>query len=289
MGIAALIILSVGAMLWRQYREEKAQKAAAALPEDSTFEICFFDVGEADSALVECDGHYMLIDGGLPESSDFLYSYLETYSIRHLDYIVCSHAHIDHVGGLAGALKYASVGTAFAPVAEYESRSFNSFLRYLNAHGGSITMPEPGDAVMLGSARVTFIGPVDKELAELNANNSSIILRIEYGATSFLFTGDAEIAEELSVIDSGQTLKSTLLKVGHHGSYTSSTTDFLNAVLPEYAVISAGKDNEHGHPHDVVLERLSEYCKKVYRTDLDGEIVCRSDGKKLSFETERNG
>lgn len=104
----------------------------SALPEGSTFEIHFFDVGEADSALVECDGHYMLIDGENPGSSSFLYSYLQSHGIDYLDYIVCSHAHADHVGGLAGVLNYASVGTAYAPVTEYDSRAFNSFVKYLS-------------------------------------------------------------------------------------------------------------------------------------------------------------
>lgn len=253
-------------------------------PDGSTFVIHFFDVGEADSALVECDGHYMLIDGGNPGSSSFLYSYLQSHDIDYLDYIVCSHAHSDHVGGLAGALNYATVGVAYAPVTEYDNRAFNSFVKYLNQQGNEITVPAPGDTFSLGNARVTFIGPVDMTLAALNENNSSIILRIEYGETSFLFTGDAEIEEELAVVLSGQEIQSTLLKVGHHGSYTSSSEQFLSAVNPEYAVISVGKDNEYGHPHEVALDRLVKYCKQIYRTDTNGENVCYSDGFELSFE-----
>ena len=259
----------------------------SVLPADSTFEIHFFDVGEADSTLVECDGHYMLIDGGNPSSSGFLYSYLKQHGIDYLDYIVCSHAHTDHVGGLAGALNYASVGIAYAPVVEYDSRAFNSFVKYLSAQDKEIIVPASGETIMLGSATVTFIGPVDLLLAELNMNNSSIILRIEYGNTSFLFTGDAEIEEELSVVSSGLKLQSTLLKVGHHGSYTSSTEAFLSAVDPKYAVISVGKDNEYGHPHDVIFERLSSVCDVIYRTDIDGEITCISDGMTLSFVISR--
>ena len=255
----------------------------SALPEGSTFEIHFFDVGEADSALVECDGHYMLIDGGNPGSSSFLYSYLQSHGIDYLDYIVCSHAHADHVGGLAGALNYASVGTAYAPVTEYYSRAFNSFVKYLSQQGKEITVPSAGDCFELGNAKVTIFAPIDMTLAVLNENNSSIILRIEYGSTSFLFTGDAEIDEELSVVESQQVLQSTLLKVGHHGSYTSTSEDFLKAVNPEYAIISVGSNNEYGHPHDIVLNRLSKYCQEIYRTDIVGEIICSSDGEKLTF------
>lgn len=264
--------------------EDNQTYTQPTLPEGSSFEIHFFNVGEGDSALVECDGHYMLIDGGNPSSSSFLYSYLKQHDIEYLDYVVCSHPHIDHVGGLAGALNYSTVGIAYSPVTEFDNRAFNSFVKYLSAQNKAIVVPASGDTITLGSATVKFIGPLDMTLAELNMNNSSIMLRIEYGNTSFLFTGDAETDEELSLVASGIELQSTLLKVGHHGSYTSSSEAFLSAVAPEYAVISVGKGNEYGHPHDVVLDRLSNYCSVIYRTDLLGEIVCRSDGSSLTFD-----
>lgn len=264
--------------------EDNQTYTQPTLPEGSSFEIHFFNVGEGDSALVECDEHYMLIDGGNPSSSSFLYSYLKQHDIEYLDYVVCSHPHTDHVGGLAGALNYSTVGIAYSPVTEFDNRAFNSFVKYLFAQNKAIVVPASGDTITLGSATVEFIGPLDMTLAELNMNNSSIILRIEYGNTSFLFTGDAETDEELSLVASGIELQSTLLKVGHHGSYTSSSEAFLSAVAPEYAVISVGKGNEYGHPHDVVLDRLSKYCSVIYRTDLLGEIVCRSDGSSLTFD-----
>ena len=274
-----------------QIDEQSQQKSVAlmeveppSVTDDSSFEIHFFDVGEADSALIECDGHYMLVDGGNPGSSSFLYSYLKKHGIDYLDYIICSHAHTDHVGGLAGALNYATVGTAYAPVTEYDNRAFNSFVKYLNEQDREITVPSPGDTIMLGVAKITFLGPVDISLAEINHNNASIIFRIEYGSTSFLFTGDAEIEEEISIIGTTSELRSTLLKVAHHGSYTSSSEAFLAAVDPNYAIITVGKDNEYGHPHDEVLERLQNSCSAIYRTDLLGEIVCYSDGATLSFE-----
>ncbi len=282
---AVALALTLGVFYWFY----KTHADQLKLSEDSTFEIHFFDVGEAESALVECDGHYMLIDGGNPSSSRFLYSYLQSHEIGFLDYIVCSHAHTDHAGGLAGALNYASAGKVYSPVAEYDNRAFNNFVKYLQAQNKEITIPAPGDTVMLGSARVTFIGPIDVEHLEMHSNNFSIILRIEYGATSFLFTGDAEREEELSVLRAGYNLESTLLKVGHHGSFTSSTEEFLNAVSPEYAVISVGKDNEYGHPHKAVMDRLSKYCKAIFRTDLDGEIVCYSDGEELTFAFPQGG
>ena len=257
------------------------------LSEGSSLEIHFFDVGEADAALVACDGHYMLIDGGNPSDSSFLYSFLKQNQIEYLDYIICSHAHTDHVGGLAGALNYASVGTVFSPVLNYESRAFNSLLKYLSQQNNEITIPTAGDSFPFGPATVSFLGPVNMALAQTNENNSSLIVKIEYGETSFLFTGDAEAEEERSLVDANIDLGSTLLKVAHHGSYTSSTEEFMSAVNPDYAIISVGKDNEYGHPHDTALARIAQYCPVIYRTDMNGEIICVSDGTALAFSLSR--
>ena len=277
--VAAILIavLSVNAGAVFCDKEENTEQAA--------FVIHFFDVGEADSALVECDGQYMLIDGGNAGSSRFLYAYLEKHGITYLDYIVCTHAHADHVGGLAGALNYAEVGTAYAPVTEYDSRAFESFVKYLGEQGKSITVPSPGDAFALGSASVTFLAPLTAD--ESNTNNTSLVLRIVYGETSFLFAADAEVEEEEDLLGSGAELRSTLLKVGHHGSDTSSSQAFIDAVSPDYAVISVGEENNYGHPTSEVLDRLS-VCERIFRTDLNGEITCRSDGSVLTFETEKN-
>ncbi len=258
------------------------------IPADSTFEINFFDVGEADSTLVMCDGQAMLIDGGNPGSSQFLYSYLQQNGIKYLDYMVCTHAHEDHVSGLAGALNYATVGTAFAPVTEYDTRAFNSFVKYLEQQGKSITIPSAGDTFTLGSAKVEIVGPVDMSLAENNENNSSIVVKIIYGDTAFLITGDAEEIEEQSILDAGYDVKSTVLRVGHHGSYTSTSESFLKAVAPEYCVISVGQGNAYDHPHDEVMNRIAAYGATVYRTDMNGDITCASDGKTVRFSTEKN-
>lgn len=257
------------------------------LSDDSYFEIDFFDVGEGDSTLVKCDGHMMLVDGGPPECSSFLYSYLDKNEIKYLDYIICTHAHEDHVGGLAGALNYAEVGKVYAPVTKYDTRAFNSFVKYLGQQGKSISVPAAGDTFTLGSARVEFVGPVDMSLAESNENNSSIVVRIVYGRTTFLITGDAEEIEEQSILDAGFDVKSTILRVGHHGSYTSTSDRFLKAVAPEYCVISVGQGNAYDHPHDEVVDRINAYGTTVYRTDLNGDIICVSDGETVSFSTEK--
>jgi len=268
------------------HAQEPQGAPTTELSVDSSFEVHFIDVGQADSSLILCDGEAMLIDGGNAEDSSLIYSYLKNLSLDHLEYIVCTHAHEDHVGGLAGALNYASVDTALCPVTSYDSKAFQSFVSYLDKQSVSITIPTAGDCFTLGSASVQVLGP--ETVVEDDPNNSSIVLRIEYGETSFLFTGDAERAEEQEILDGGYTLKSTVLKVGHHGSGSSTTYPFLREVMPEYAVISVGENNSYGHPTEETISRLRDADVKVFRTDMQGDVICTSDGETVTFTVEKN-
>lgn len=260
------------------------QGSTAQHDEESSFAVHFIDVGQADSALVVCDGHYMLIDGGNAEDSDLVYSYLEQQGASHLDYMVASHAHEDHIGGLSGALNYASVDTALCPVTEYNSKVFQNMVKYLSEQGKKLTVPEPGDSFTLGSAQVEILGPV-REYDD--TNDTSIVLRIDYGNTSFLFTGDMETGAERDLIDSGANLSATVLKAGHHGSDTSTSYQFIREVMPKYSVLSVGEGNSYGHPSDEVLSRFRDAGTEVYRTDMQGHIIAESDGKTVTFRTEK--
>jgi len=256
-------------------------KARAA---DTYFEVHFLDVGQGDCALVLCDGQAMLIDGGEASESSKVYAYLQNHGVDHLDYIVATHVHSDHVGGLSGALNYASVDHALCPVRDYDSKAFRSFIKYLKKQNISITIPEDGDEFNIGSAKVYVFGPV-KDYDE--ANDASIVLKVVYGKTSFLFTGDAERIAEADILARGYDLSATVLKVGHHGSDTSTSYPFLREVMPEYAVISVGKNNSYGHPSENTLSRLRDADVTVFQTDLCGTIICVSDEKTVAFEFEK--
>lgn len=252
---------------------------------NGTFEVHFIDVGEADATLVLCDGEAMLIDGGNPEDSDLIYAYLKKQEITHLDYVIATHVHEDHMGGLSGALHYASVDTAYCPVDSHDSKTFGNFAKALDKHGVSIAVPEAGDSFKLGSASCEILAV---NTVRDNPNNTSIVLRIEYGETSFLFAADAEREVEEAILDRGEDIKSTVLKLGHHGSNTSTGYAWLREIMPQYAVISVGKDNSYGHPTEEVLSRLRDAEVTTYRTDLHGDIICTSDGTSVTFTVERN-
>lgn len=252
----------------------------AGVSESGSFTIHFIDVGQADSTLVTCDGHSMLIDGGNADDSNLVYSVLQRETDGHLDYVVGTHAHEDHIGGLSGAFEADTADVTFCPVTEYDSKAFRNFKTRADERGGGITVPAVGDTFTLGEASVTVVAV--NSVPE-DTNNTSIVIRIVYGDTSFLFTGDAEQETEEKILETGQDIESTVLKVGHHGSSTSTSQAFLDAVSPTYAVISCGKDNSYGHPHSETLAKLSSAGVEVLRTDELGDIYCTSDGTEVTF------
>lgn len=257
--------------------------------QQSTFSIQFIDVGQGDSALIECDGQFMLIDGGDVSAGDKVYSVLEEKGIQHLDILVMSHLHADHIGGLTKALTYASDIDLTISNSDYvDKETFRKVEHELGINGSKITVPSVGQEYQLGSATVEVIDVSSKE------DNDSLVLLITYGKTRFLFTGDIEETAQTRIADKfenedDKAYDIDLIKMPHHGSYTGTLYRFVRTFMPEYAIISAGKDNTYGHPNEKTLDLLNgkSWSAKVYRTDENGDIIVKSDGKTLSITTSK--
>lgn len=278
---AALLLLSgcgLEAMLPPQPQPQDTDGGVA-------FWVSYLDVGQADAALVYCEGEYMLIDGGNVDDGPYVVSSLSECGAQSLSYVINSHCDEDHCGGLTDVLEAFDAGHVYSSTTEYSSRAFTNFAEAAEAQGSAIEIPAPGDTFGLGSAEVTILGPL-RDYGDNNEN--SIVLRIDYGETSFLFTGDIGLEAEDELVESGAALRATVLKVGHHGSAGSSGYVFLREVMPEYGVISVGADNSYGHPTDAALSRLRDAEVTLYRTDLQGTVTVTSDGKTVSFTTERS-
>lgn len=253
---------------------------------DEGLTVHYIDVGQADCALLECGGEYMLIDGGNKDDSRLLVAYLRQQGVEELSAVVCTHVHEDHAGGLPGALAVYPTQAVYAPTRTYASQVYDDFLYYANQQRLEVTVPVPGDWWMLGSAKVTVLGPV-KDYAELN--NTSIVLLVEYGETRFLFTGDIEAEAEEDMLDYWEGKLDwdvDVLKIGHHGSDTSSSYRFIHETQPEYGIVSVGSDNTYGHPHSSIMKRCADAGTVIFRTDRLGSVTVRSDGREVTLVWE---
>lgn len=228
----------------------------------------------------------MLIDAGIGEQANHITTYLKQQGVKSIDYLVCTHAHADHCGGMKAVIAAFPVHTLYSSVTSSSNGAFQRVMRAAETANLTITVPGVGDTFALGSATVTVLGP-QKHYSDVN--DQSLILRVDYGSNAFLFTGDAEYQSETDVLDAGENVRCDVIKAGHHGSRTSTGYRLLYEAQPKYAVISCGAGNEYGHPHDDTLSRLRDADVTVYRTDLNGTVVCRSDGSNLTFTTEKEG
>lgn len=243
--------------------------------------VHFIDVGQADCALLECDGEFAIIDAGYPETGEKVVSYLAQQGVEELSLLVATHPHGDHIGGLPAVLDAYPVQTVWSSTIPYSNDYTRDFQNAVALQRIPLTVPEIGDVFELGDATITMIGPVHMNYDDVN--NISLVLMVEYGDVRFLFTGDMERDAETELLDSGADVKADVLKVGHHGSYTSTSYRFLYEVDPTYAVICVGGNNDYGHPHDEPMSRLRDAEVIIYRTDKMYNIVAVTDGENIQF------
>ena len=243
--------------------------------------VHFIDVGQADSILIEQDSKYMLIDAGNNGDGKLVKNYLIEEGVKTLEYVIGTHPHEDHIGGLDYVINDFNINKIYLPKATSTTKTFQDVVVAIKNKGMKVAVPKPGDSFNLGSAKCTILAPNSSDYSSLN--NNSVVIKLEFGGNSFLFTGDAESISEKEILDKGFNVSADLLKVGHHGSRTSTTDEFLSKVNPKYAVISCAAENDYGHPHKEIISKLKIKIIPIYRTDELGTIIATSDGKTITF------
>ncbi len=249
-------------------------------PSKNILKVHFINVGQGDAILIQTPaGQNMLVDAGENDCGNLVVNYLISQGVKDLDIVVGTHPHSDHIGGLDTVINRLPVKNIFMPKVTNTTQSFRDVLNAIEKRGLKITAAKAGVNIPLDGVECRFIAPLQNYYEDLN--NYSAVIKLDYGSQSFLLTGDAGTESEAQILASRINIKSTVLKVGHHGSYGSSASRFLKAAAPQYAVIMVGGDNKYGHPHPQTLSRLSEEGVKVFRTDQGGTIVFATDGKDM--------
>ena len=249
---------------------------------DGSLSVYFIDVGQGDCIYINQGEYNMLIDAGNNEDGEKLVSYLKSLNVNGFDYVIGTHPHEDHIGGMDDIINNFEIDNYYMPDKLSTTKTFEDVLDALDAKGLSYNVPKIDDEFKLGDAtfKVIYSGDDTNDI-----NDSSIVLKMTYGDNTFLFTGDATSNVEEIILN--KDIKSDVLKVAHHGSSYSSTTEFLDKVDPKYAIISVGTNNSYNHPASITLQKLSNRDITVYRTDLDGTIIFTSDGTNLSVQTKK--
>lgn len=267
------------------------------IDKDADLEIHFIDVGQGDCSLIIWEGASMLIDCGERDYAETVKKYLKKQGVKKLDYIIATHPHSDHIGGMGDIISEFEADKVIAPRVSSEmtptTKTYERFLQALRDKALKLTAAKPGTSYTLSDASAAEkVPPKFEVLAPVedydDLNNYSVVIRLTYGSTSYLFTGDAEKEAELDILQNGGEVDSDVLKMGHHGSSTSSCGEFYEAVSPEICVIQCGEGNSYGHPHKETVEAVESSGAKLYRNDTDGTVIVYSDGDEIFVKTSKN-
>lgn len=278
--VIGLAMLGIAAFATSNLTQKDVHTTA---PVSSAMEVHFIDVGQADAILIESENEYMLLDAGNNEDGDEVVNYLKKEGVENLKYVIGTHPHEDHIGGLDDVIQSFGVEAVMLPNKAHTSQTFEDVITAIENKGLSITEPVVGDTYEIGTAKFTIIAP-NGDYGD-DYNNWSIGIKLENGSNVFVMAGDAEAEAENDIVENGIDIQADVLKIGHHGSDTATSDLFLSKVNPKYAVISVGEGNSYGHPAQSTLDKLKERGVKVFRTDEQGTIIAVSDGTKITFTT----
>ena len=257
----------------------------------STLTVRMLDIGQGDSFLLEKDGKFVMIDTGDIEHREAIVQLLKKYHVKTISKIIITHPHADHLGGMNAIFKNFKVESIYDDGMPANTASYKNYLKQIEANKIPYKSLKAGDEVnFFDGVNFKVLGPVKKikdQKGNSDFNNNSIVGRLTYGNFSMMFTGDAEKEEEASILSQKGTFKSDVLKVGHHGSRTSTSPEFLKAVAPKEAFISCGQGNDYGHPHKVTVDKLNKAKIHIYRTDRDGTVTLTTTGKEYTIQKER--
>lgn len=247
--------------------------------------VTYLDVGQADCTILQCGEHSMMIDGGGRGSAKEVIEAAAELGIKEFDYIVATHSHEDHIGGLPKVIRAFKVKNVIFSEEDKDTKIYEDFKSAVKESGATVIVPKPGVSFEFGNALVEIFAPCEVEYD--NTNNYSAALVVTFGKEKFLFTGDAEEESEKQMLELGTLPDVDVFQAGHHGSETSNSEAFLKVVNPAYAIISCGVDNKYGHPHAEVIARFVDMDMQIYRTDVMGTITIKTDGNTLDISTQQ--
>lgn len=283
--VIATILLILGSIF---YREQSSEKAFVEYDGDYFLEVHYIDVGQGDSSLIinNADDISILIDGGETDYGDDVLGFLKSQNIEELDYVVATHPHSDHIGGLVQVLNNLPVKNVIMPDIEHTSKTYENLINGIlnNEANTEVIIAQNGMNLEFGNLKAEIYAPFGNTD---DLNNNSVVMKMDYAGNSFLFTGDMEKVVEEEILDYGYNIDVDFLKVAHHGSDTSSSDEFISEVSPEISIIQVGAGNSYGHPTEQTLEVLKKYETEIYRTDLNGDISILFDNDGYTIKTEK--